>query len=45
MSGKIQKTQFLNLFGGINKERPNAEDLQRARAFAQQLNVLANDIT
>ena len=37
--------KFLKLFGGINKGRPNAEDLQRARAFAQQLNVLANDIT
>lgn len=29
--------KFLNLFGGINKGRPNAEDLKRAEAFAQQL--------
>jgi flavodoxin len=28
---------FLKLFGGINKGRPNAEDLQHAEAFAQNL--------
>jgi len=28
---------FLKLFGGINKGRPNAEDLKRAEAFAQNL--------
>ena len=27
----------LKLFGGINKGRPNAEDLEDARVFAQQL--------
>ena len=37
--------KFLKLFGGINKGRSNAEDLQRARAFAQELNGLAKDIT
>ena len=38
---------FLKLFGGINKGRPNAEDLKRAQAFAQnvkrQLDVPAGD--
>ena len=29
---------FLRLFGGINKGRPNAEDLKRAQEFAQNLN-------
>jgi flavodoxin len=28
---------FLKFFGGINKGRPNAEDLQHAEAFAQNL--------
>ena len=28
---------FIKLFGGINKGRPNAEDLQHAEAFAQNL--------
>ena len=28
---------FLRLFGGINKGRPNAEDLQQAKEFAQKL--------
>ena len=28
---------FLKLFGGINKGRPNAEDLKHAEAFAQNL--------
>jgi flavodoxin len=28
---------FLRLFGGINKGRPNTEDLQQAKAFATQL--------
>jgi flavodoxin len=29
---------FLSVFGGINKGRPNAEDLKRAEEFAQNLN-------
>jgi flavodoxin len=28
---------FLKLFGGMNKGRPNAEDIERAREFAQKL--------
>ena len=28
---------FLKLFGGINKGRPNAEDLERVKEFAQEL--------
>ena len=28
---------FLKFFGGINKGRPNAEDLQHAESFAQKL--------
>lgn len=28
---------FLKLIGGINKDRPNADDLKRAEAFAQNL--------
>jgi flavodoxin len=28
---------FLKYIGGLNKGRPNAEDLERARAFAQRL--------
>ena len=31
---------FARFFGGINKRRPNAEDLQHAREFAQQLMVV-----
>jgi flavodoxin len=30
---------FLKLVGGINKGRPNAEDLERAEAFAQNLKL------
>jgi flavodoxin len=29
--------KFLKVFGGINKGRPNTEDLERARAFARRL--------
>jgi len=32
---------FLKLFGGINKGRPNAEDLKRAEAFARKLKLKA----
>lgn len=32
---------FLKLLGGINRGRPNAEDLERARAFAQRLKAPA----
>jgi flavodoxin len=28
---------FLKIFGGINKSRPNAEDLEHAEEFAQNL--------
>lgn len=28
---------FIKLFGGINKGRPNAEDLKHAEEFAQNL--------
>jgi len=28
---------FLKYLGGLNRKRPNAEDLERARAFAQSL--------
>jgi len=31
---------FARYFGGINKGRPNSEDLQNAREFAQQLMVV-----
>jgi flavodoxin len=34
---------FLKLFGGINKGRPNAEDLKRAEEFAQKLKQSAAD--
>jgi flavodoxin len=30
---------FLTLFGGINKGRPNAEDLEHAEEFAQKLSL------
>jgi len=32
--------KFLKLFGGINKGRPNAEDLKRAEEFAQRLRTI-----
>jgi len=35
--------KFLRLFGGINKGRPNAEDLKRAEAFARGLRQHASD--
>jgi flavodoxin len=31
--------KFLKWFGGINKGRPNAEDLKHAEAFAEKLKV------
>lgn len=31
--------RFLKYFGGINKGRPNAEDLKRAEGFASKLKV------
>jgi len=31
--------KFLKYFGGLNKGRPNEEDLKRAEAFAEQLKV------
>ena len=31
--------KFLKWFGGINKDRPNAEDLKHAEAFAEKLKV------
>ena len=31
--------KFLKWFGGINKSRPNAEDLKHAEAFAEKLKV------
>lgn len=34
---------FLKLFGGINKGRPNAQDLEQAEAFAQKLMRAAGD--
>ena len=34
---------FLKLFGGLNKGRPNAEDLQRAEIFAQGLKQKMGD--
>lgn len=35
--------RFLKLFGGINKGRPNAEDLKRAEAFARRLKRTMSD--
>ena len=32
--------KFLKYFGGINKGRPNEEDLAHAEAFAQKLEVI-----
>lgn len=34
--------KFLRLFGGINRGRPNAEDLRRAEVFAQRLTQTAS---
>jgi flavodoxin len=36
--------KFLRLFGGINKGRPNAEDLKRAEAFARRLKQRTSDL-
>ena len=36
--GGFNTNSFLKLFGGLNKGRPNAEDLERAKKFAQGLN-------
>jgi flavodoxin len=33
----LNTNSFLKLFGGMNKGRPNAEDLKHAEEFAQQL--------
>jgi flavodoxin len=33
----LNTNSFLRFFGGINKGRPNAEDLRRAEEFAQNL--------
>ena len=30
---------FLKIFGGMNKDRPNSEDLKHAEAFAEKLKV------
>jgi flavodoxin len=35
--------RFLRAFGGINKGRPNAEDLRRAEEFAQKLKRNVSD--
>jgi flavodoxin len=35
--GGFNTNRFLKLFGGINKGRPNAEDLKHAEEFAQNL--------
>jgi len=35
--GGFNTNKFLKLFGGINKGRPNAEDLKHAKEFAQNL--------
>jgi flavodoxin len=35
--GGFNTNSFLKFFGGINKGRPNAEDLKRAEEFAQGL--------
>ena len=34
---------FLKFFGGLNKGRPNADDLERAREFAQNLKQTLRD--
>jgi flavodoxin len=38
--------RFLKAFGGLNKGRPNAQDLKRAEAFAQKLeqNALGSQV-
>lgn len=33
--------RFLKYFGGLNKGRPNEQDLKRAEAFAEKLKVKA----
>ena len=33
----LNKNSFLKLFGGINKGRPNSQDLSNAKKFAQEL--------
>ncbi len=33
----LNKNSFLKLFGGINKGRPNSQDLSNARKFAQDI--------
>lgn len=33
----LNKNSFLKFFGGINKDRPNSEDLENARNFAKKL--------
>lgn len=35
--GGFNTNSFLKFFGGLNKGRPNAEDLKRAEEFAQRL--------
>jgi flavodoxin len=35
--------KFLKVFGGVNRGRPNAQDLKRAEAFAQKLKQNASD--
>ena len=35
----LNTNKFLKLFGGINKGRPNAEDLKKAEEFASKLKV------
>ncbi len=37
LCGDFNTNKFLKLFGGINKGRPNAEDLKHAEEFAQSL--------
>ena len=37
--GGFNTNKFLKLFGGINKGRPNAEDLKYAEEFAQNLKL------
>ena len=38
----LDTNSFLKYFGGINKGRPNAEDLKRAEEFAQNLKSSGN---
>ena len=35
--GGLNTNSFLKFFGGLNKGRPNAEDLKHAEEFAQKL--------